>query len=238
MINDRGGNGMNIFNKKRLLISSICVLLLGAVLLTIFPIISTHAEVLNENISFEGINVNPPMPGGMFASYNYYKNYDQVDDIADTVVIGDVINVDDPKQLVTGEVTNTITGEKEPISHIYTVSEVKVSRVIKGEFLPGDIIKIMQLGGSYKEVGYDEHNMYGTMYYQKGERYIFFLSRYEEYDDNACSTINPQQGDMLIKGGKTSARNKVQFIKDNASEALVEKALKERVEVLRAKKLQ
>ncbi len=228
---------MKIINNKKLLFSSICVLLLGAVLLTIFPINRAHLKVLNENISFDGINVNSSIPGGIFASYNYYKNFDQVDDIADTVVIGDVINVDDPKQLVTGETTNTITGEKEPISHICTVSEVKVSKAIKGKFLPGDIIKIMQFGGSYKEVGYDEHNMYGTIYYQKGERYIFFLSRYEEYYDNACFTISPQQGDMLIKDGKTSARNKVQFIKDNASEDLVEKALKERVEALKAKKL-
>jgi hypothetical protein len=221
---------MKILNKKRLLISSIVVL--GAILLTIFLIHRIHVEVINENISFDGINVNPPMPGGICADYNYYKNYDQVDDVADTVVIGDVIKVNEPEKVVVGETTNTITGEIEQNTHIYVFSEVKVSKVIKGKYLPGDIIKIAQFTGPYKEVGYDEHNMYGIMYYQKGERYIFFLSRYE---DGTCSTVNPQQGDMLIEDGKTSARNKVQFIKENVSEALVEKALKERVEALKAK---
>ncbi len=223
---------MKILNNKKLLISSISVLLLGLVILTLIYINRTPAEVLNHKISFSGISVNPSMPGGASAEYMYFKNYDQADEMADTVVIGDVIKVDDPKQLVIGETINTITGEKEPSSFLYTVSEVKISKVIKGKYLPGDIIKIKQLGGSYKEVGYDEHNMYGTMYYQKGERYVFFLVSYE---DSPCSTINPQQGDMLIEDGKIKERNKVQFIKDNVSEDLAVKALKERVEALKAK---
>ena len=41
---------------------------------------------------------------------------------------------------------------------------------------------------------------------------------------------------MLIKDGKTSARNKVQFIKDNISEELAVSALKDRVKYLKDKK--
>ncbi len=222
---------MKILKNKKPLINSLSTLFLGLILLIIFFISRTPTEVLNNNISLSDISVNVSMPNGT-PSYMAYENYDEADDIADTVVIGEVIKVNEPKELVTGETINTITGEKEPIGHIYTVSEVKVSKVIKGKYSAGDIIKIKQFGGSYKEVGYDEHNMYGTVYYQTGERYLFFLGSYE---DSPCDPINPYQGDMLIKDGKTIARNKVQFIKENISEDLVVKALKERVEALKAR---
>jgi hypothetical protein len=222
---------MKTSENKRPLIKSTGTLFWGVFLLIIFIINRTPTEVFNSNISFSDISMTS-MPGGMSASYRYYKNYDEADSHADTVLIGDVIKVNDPKELITGEVINTINGEKETISHIYTVSEVKVSKVIKGKCLPGDIIKIKQLGGAYKEFEYDEHNMYGTMYYQKGERYIFFL---QSYENSPCSTINPQQGDMLIKDGKIKARNKVQFIKESISEDLAIKALRERVEALKVR---
>ena len=126
-----------------------------------------------------------------------------------------------------GEATNTITGEKELLSYVYTVSEVKVIEVIKGKYSTGDIIKIKQYGGAYKD---REYSMDGIQYFQKGERHIFFL---QSYEDAPSSTINPQQGDMLIEAGKIKARNKVQFIKDNISEDLAVKALKERIEALK-----
>ncbi|WP_133250181.1 hypothetical protein [Ruminiclostridium sufflavum] len=221
---------MEIIKNKKLLLSSIGVLLLVLLLLTVFFMIRTPAEVFNNNISFSGLSVNPPLPGGVLASYRYYENYDQADKYADTVVIGDVIEVDAPKELVTGKTVNTLTGEGEPVSHVYTVSEIKISKVIKGRYFPGDVVKIKQFGGAYKEIEYDERNMYGTVYYQTGERHIFFL---ESYEDSPCSTINPQQGDILIENGKIKASNKVQFIKDNISEELAEKALKERIEALK-----
>ncbi len=224
---------MKILKNKKPLINSLSTLFLGLILLIIFFISRTPTEVLNNNISLSDISVNVSMPNGT-PSYMAYENYDEADDIVDTVVIGEVIKVNEPKELVTGETINTITGEKEPIGHIYTVSEVKVSKVIKGKYLPGDIIKIKQFGGSYKEVEYDEHNMYGTVYYQAGERYLFFLVSYES-ENVPCDPINPYQGDMLIKDGKTNARNKVQFIKENISEDLVVKALKERVEALKVR---
>lgn len=223
---------MKILEDKKPLINLLSILSLGLILLFVFLINRTPVEVLNSNISFSDLSVNASTSGSASASYMYFKNYDQADEMADTVVIGEVIKVNEPEELITGETINTITGEKEPVSHIFTVSEVKVSKVIKGKYSAGDIIKIKQFGGSYKEVGYDEHNMYGTVYYQTGERYLFFL---ESYDDSPCDPINPYQGDMLIKDGKTIARNKVQFIKENISEDLVVKALKERVEALKAR---
>ncbi|QNU67491.1 hypothetical protein EHE19_002910 [Ruminiclostridium herbifermentans] len=215
----------NLKNKK-LLISALS---LGLVILTVFFINRTPVEVLNSNISFSDLSVNASTFGSASASYMYFKNYDQADEMADTVVIGEVIKVNEPEELVTGETINTITGEKEPISHIYTVSEVKVSKVIKGKYSPDDIIKIKQYGGAYKD---GEYSMEGIQYYQEGERHIFFL---QSYEDSPCDTINPQQGDMLLKDGKIKARNKVQFIKDDISEDLAVKALKERVEALKAR---
>ncbi len=218
----------NLKNKK-LLISSISALSLGLVLLAVFFINRTPVEVLNSNISFSDLSVNASTSGSASASYMYFKNYDQADEMADTVVIGEVIKVNEPEELVTGETINTITGEKEPVSHIYTVSEVKVTKVIKGKYSTDDIIKIKQYGGAYKD---REYSMEGIQYYQKGERHIFFL---QSYEDSPCDTINPQQGDVLLKDGKIKARNKVQFIKDNISEDLAVKALKERVEALKAR---
>ncbi len=220
---------MKILNKK-LLISSLSILFLGLILLIVFFINRTPVEVLNNNISFNDLSDTSSTPGSASASYRYYENYDQADKKADTVVIGEVIKVNEPEELVTGETTNTITGEKESVSHVYTVSEIKINKVIKGNYSAGDIIKIKQYGGLYKD---REYSMDGIKYYQLGERHIFFL---KSYGDAPCSTINPQQGDMLIKDGKTSARNKVQFIKDNISEDLAESTLKERVKYLKDKK--
>jgi hypothetical protein len=220
---------MRILENKKILVSSISTLFLGIVLLFIFLINRTPAEVLNDNISLSDLSVNTSTSGSASASYMYFKNYDQADEMADTVVIGEVIKVNDPEELVTGETINTITGEKEPISHIYTVSEVKVSKVIKGKYSPNDIIKIKQYGGAYKD---KEYSMGGIKYYQEGERHIFFL---QSYEDSPCDTINPSQGDILITNGKIRAPNKGQFIKDNISEDLAESTLKERVEALKAR---
>lgn len=220
---------MKILEDKKPLINLLSILSLGLILLFVFLINRTPVEVLNSNISFSDLSVNASTSGSASASYMYFKNYDQADEMADTVVIGEVIKVNEPEELITGETINTITGEKEPVSHIFTVSEVKVSKVIKGNYSPDDVIKIKQYGGAYKD---REYSMEGIQYYQKGERHIFFL---QSYEDSPCDTINPQQGDMLIKDGKIKARNKVQFIKDNVSEALAEKALKERVEALKAR---
>lgn len=221
---------MKILKNKKILISSISILSLGLILLFVFLINRTPAEVLNSNISFSDLSEDSLTSGSAAASYRYYENYDQADKYADTVVIGDVIKVNEPEELVLGEATNTIIGEKEPLSYVYTVSEVKVIKVIKGKYSSGDIIKIKQYGGVYKD---REYSLEGIKYYQTGERHIFFL---KSYGDTPSSTVNPQQGDMLIKDGKTSARNKVQFIKDNISEDLAVSALKDRVKYLKDKK--
>ncbi len=218
---------MKILANKKLLIIPV---ILGVVIVLLFLINKTPSEVLRSNIALSDFSVNDSTPGSASASYMYFENYEQADKMADTIVIGDVVKVNAPAELVTGEATNFITGEKEPMSHVFTVSEIRVDKVIKGKYSPGEIIKIKQYGGAYNG---NEYKIADEIYYKVGERYIFFL---ESYQDSPCMTINPYQGDMLIVNGKTKANNKIQFISDNVSEDIAENALREKVKSLKNKK--
>ncbi|HHX18687.1 MAG TPA: hypothetical protein GX727_07490 [Clostridium sp.] len=90
---------------------------------------------------------------------------------------------------------------------IFTVSEIEVDQVIKGEFKKGQIIKIKQLGGTLnnmKVIGEEE-------IYKEGSHKVFFLKDFRaEFGENMpFSTLNPIQGDIDIINGKIKNNEKV-----------------------------
>jgi hypothetical protein len=221
------GKYMRIFKGKKMFIP--LVILLGVVIACILKINMEPAEVLRNSISMSELSVNKSTSATSSASYAYFENYDQADEMADTIIIGDVIKVNELEELITGESTNTITGEKVSMSHVFTVSEIKVNKAIKGNYSPGDIIQVKQYGGLYKGTKY---SISGENYFKSGERHIFFLQSYK--NNSPCSPINPQQGDMLIVDGKMKKTNNIQLINDNVSETQAEKALKDKIENLKS----
>jgi len=204
---------MSILKRKSVII--LILLLSSIVLLAIGYINMQPKEVLRNHIELS--NHIPNSTGPVMASYPYYETYDSADQFTDLIIIGNVVKVNDPEEIVTGEATNTFTGEKVPVSHTFIVSEIEVSKVMKGDLTPGEKMKIKQF-----------YNLGEEKIFQEGERHIFFLQSYE--NDIPCSTINPQQGDMLIVDGKIKKSNEIQFINDGVTERLAVKAMKDRIE--------
>ncbi|HYN93484.1 MAG TPA: hypothetical protein VES42_06515 [Pilimelia sp.] len=79
-----------------------------------------------------------------------------------------------------------IGGEPDETS-VYTVSEVKITRVLKGSASEGDRIKVKQLGGEVDGVEFIEDE---TVYLAAEKPYLLFL---ETYPDAPASLLNPKQ---------------------------------------------
>ena len=156
-------------------------------------------------------------------SYSYYDNFDEADRRANLIIVGEVVKVNEPEEIRVGAYT----------TDIYTVSEFKVDKVIKGDAAVGDIVKVKQIGGEYKGI---ERVEGGIDYYKLGERHILFLKSYKygKYK-SPCSPINPLQGNMKILNGKTKKTNNFQFINDDIPEDALVTAVKEKVEKNKAK---
>lgn len=202
---------------RKTLIVLLCLLAVS-ILVTMILINIQPDQVLRKNIELS--NINTPRSGGAVqASFPYYDSYDTADKATDLIVIGDVVKVNPPEELVTGEATNTITGNKVSVGHMFIVSEIEVSKVIKGKCTPGEIIKVKQL-----------FQLSDETIFQLGERHIFFLQCYE--NGIPCSTINPQQGNVRIVDGKIRKTNDIQLISNGVPEDTALEEIKERIEYI------
>lgn len=162
-------------------------------------------------------------------SYTYYNNYEELDKRADLVLVGEVIKVNPPEEIKISSNNDT---------SVYTVSEFRVDKAIKGNIKRGDIVKVKQYGGIYNGVEHIESET-GSGYYQLGERYMLFLASYEEAEwEVPCSPINPLQGSTKIINGKTKRSNNYQFINDSVPEDTLVKAIKEKVDKIKVEKEQ
>jgi hypothetical protein len=155
-------------------------------------------------------------------SYTYYDNFDEADKNSDLIIVGKVVKVNAPEEIVIGTFT----------SDIYTVSEFRVDKVIKGDVRVGDIVKVKQIGGAYKGI---ERTEDGIEFFRLGESHILFL---ESFARTPCSPINPGQGNMKIVDGKTKKTNNFQFINDKIPEDEFVKAAKEKAEQNKIKREQ
>ncbi len=91
-------------------------------------------------------------------------------------------------------------GNGEPISHLYTVSKVKVVKSLKGTLKEGDMVYVKQLGDGCRVIA---NNFDVEDYFKIGQQYYLFLDSSEK--DSALmpySCLNPQQGCLKIEDGK------------------------------------
>jgi hypothetical protein len=146
---------------------------------------------------------------------------------ADIITQPDIMGlINNSKIIVSGKVLNVDPSVKVPIKfdypdrvtkvererlenseegyYMYTVSEVEVSQVIKGDLKEGEIIKIYQLGGSSKE---KTTIVNGINYFKQGDNHIFFITDW----DGKYTTVNPTQGDIKLvdKKSKVNKDNKL-----------------------------
>ncbi len=107
------------------------------------------------------------------------------------MIIGEVSKVYEPEVY---EIVTTAKGEK--IGVIFTVSDVTVEQVFKGDCKPGDIMQVKQMGGRYNNKDYytEELEIFDT-----NMRGFFFLKTFLDYPAEA---INPYQGFVKIVDSK------------------------------------
>jgi len=177
-------------NKKTIITVSILSLI------TIFTITGT---LLMRNPSKNLIASNKIVNFGhyeSFADYELFANLDSISNKARVVVIGKVVEVNKPQEIKIGESFSPEKNESVDVTDVYTVSDIKVEKVIKGDVKHGDIVSVKQRGGLYNGKNYTEK---GAEYLVEGDRNVFFL---EVYDKVPASLMNPTQGKLKIKDNK------------------------------------
>ncbi|MBS3970767.1 MAG: hypothetical protein KGZ94_11720, partial [Clostridia bacterium] len=172
---------------KNLNILAICGVLVLMISLMISGCASKMESGINE-LSFEGV----------YMDYFIYDDINSIIDETPVIVVGKIIKDNIPEKI------NINIGEhreEKPFNLIFTVSELEVDKVIKGGVNVGDVIKIKQMGGSYKEevLKVDE-----IEYLKEGQFGVFFLSIYPGWDIPA-DLKNPYQGFVeIVEGEKRS----------------------------------
>lgn len=133
------------------------------------------------------------------ASYASYPNETDLMKKADIVINGEITKVNKAERII-------ISADKKE-SAIYTVSDVKVIEVIKGNVKVGDTIKVKQLGDVEKDKG---------NYYKTGEKYILFLATFEDIlPGTPYEELSPFEGNINVSDGTTKVHPKNKLFKNN-----------------------
>ena len=172
--------------KKRYVV--ICIILL--VLLAILP---TYKVITNVNNNYK-------------ADYPYYSNVDSIIEQSDVIVLGRVNKIHKPKK-ININIDQNKKGyiEKEDDYSIYTITDIEVLEVLKGDLQIGDIIKVKQLGD---ENGRSEETLKKLGYFKDKEEHILFLSKYDDLlPEMPYSTLNPIQGNIKVEKEKIKKNN-------------------------------
>ena len=223
---------MSMLKSKKIIIPVVAI---AAILITLTAYNMQSVEVFTKVSFGEIVNLSDNKPSKTLnrqiasGSYTYYNNYDELDSRANLVLVGEVIKVNPPEEL-------QISSNNE--TQVFTVSQFRVDKAIKGNIKRGDIVEVKQYGGNYNGVDYLESEA-GSNYFQLGERHLLFLESYEECEwYSPCSLINPLQGNIIISNGKTKRTNNYQFINDSVPEDTLVKAIKEKVDKIKVEKEQ
>lgn len=160
-----------------------------------FIIISICALFLLSSFQLTGCN-----SAAMSADYPFYADEQSLISKADLIITGEVVKVNKAEKIdIRLDKTDRAANEKED-KVLYTVSEIKVIDVMKGDIKAGDIIKVKQLGD--KNGWAEESLLKFDGYFKKGNQYVLFLSVYTN-PDIPFDTLNPEQGQINIVDGVT-----------------------------------
>ncbi len=154
------------------------------VFMTFFIIISTLITLKN---------LLPPIQF-FIGDYPHYTDAASIMKAADVVIVGDVINAGEVKELMVDVTPDKTDKETTP----YTLSTIKVTEIIKGNIKIGDILTIKQLGDYKNKPEKTLYEMDG--YVKKDEKELMFLC---EYTDSPYSPVNPAQGIIKINADGT-----------------------------------
>ena len=104
------------------------------------------------------------------AKLDYYGNLNDVEKETEVIVLGKKIKQN----------PSTIQKNNGYVNGVYTISNFKIEKVIKGNFKVGDVIDVFESAGIDEETGKIYH-IAGYEFMEKDEKYLLFL-RHSETD--------------------------------------------------------
>lgn len=164
--------------------------------------------------SIEVVNISGDYPS--------YPDLESLVSSSDAIIIGKVKKVNSPNIIdykvvidpsLPEETKNTLKNMQLPY-YVYTVSDVEIEKVIKGDLKVGDNIAIKQMGGTFENKKYVTEDV---RFFNNGSKRVIFLKDFRKDfgEDMPFSTLNPIQGDMEIVDGKLRPNGNSKIFKYN-----------------------
>lgn len=145
-------------------------------------------------------------------SYYYYQSEKELVNDSDLIIVGEVVKANKAEMININLDKEKAAKNLEEDNVLYTVFDIKVDEVIKGNVNAGDIIKIKQAGDKDSK----ENRLNENDYFKKGSTYAFFLQGYEERPDIPYSTLSTIQGQLEIENGKVKVHKDNKLFKDKS----------------------
>ena len=196
--------------------------------------IITAVVLILVSLVLSGLICRQFMPKPMLhGDYPYYPDIKSITEAADVIVVGEVVSAKNVQKIMVDKTPNK--GDKE--STPYTISTIRISRVIKGDVKVGDTISIKQLGDYKNNPEETLYKMDG--YLSKNTEQLMFLCQYEE---SPYSPVNPAQGIIEVKDGILYSNNRYSLfgysktsVKENADDLdLAIEAVKDCIKEIKA----
>lgn len=170
------------------------------------------------------ISINNRKNNITHADFPYFNDIDSLVENANTIFDGKVIKEIGIKKIN----INLSDNSDEDLYATYTVFQVEVLDVMKGELNVGDKIEIKQLGDKdgIKNVETEEAG-----YFEENQECVFFLESYKNIKpDMPYSTLNPSQGSITFANNKSQVASGNKLISNNIDKEKIITDLKYKVE--------
>ncbi|KAB3533084.1 hypothetical protein [Alkaliphilus serpentinus] len=163
------------------------------------------------------------MSSTYLADYPHYSDEDTLIKEADVIVIGKVDEISKAKINVNQNQKDQDYDKSVDDLLEYTVSEVQVLDVLKGDIRVGEKIQIKQLG-------HIDGIIKIKNYFNKNKEYFFFLKKYDDITPGMpYSTLNPIQGHIEIDKNKIIIDKENQLFKDMLNKDDLSQSIKKKV---------
>ncbi|MCX8130630.1 MAG: hypothetical protein N3I35_11090 [Clostridia bacterium] len=161
--------------------------------------------------------------------YPYYPDVESIIQNSDIIILGDVVKTNKAEKININLDKEKAKLNREQDLLTYTVSEVKVKEVIKGNIKKDDIVKVKQRGDE-NGIADEEIIKNGGYFKEKGE-HVFFLQSYEDIIHGMpYSLLNPIQGRIDFKDDKAKIYKDNKLFKDGAEKNNIIKEIKDKVD--------
>lgn len=158
------------------------------------------------------------------ADYPVFDSIESASDEADLIVKGEYIDSavellyptietegdpeSNPQQGIASEEVDL-----EEMAIVTTVSQLRITEVLKGDVNVGDIIEVSQVGGEYDDVTYDEESTTLLSEVDVPEVALFL----NQTSDTTFDLINPAQGIFTVEGNTVEASSNEESFSDIAT---------------------